>query len=66
MEFFRTLPLQAGPDTLQAHLDVPALPRLSDAVVSHLTINRREHDPDFIESLEFFADSWVKSTQLRS
>jgi hypothetical protein len=117
MEFFRTLPLQVGPDALQAHLDVTVLPRLSDgidtllrddgpddgvvyclwgefrvrresinggvrfslpdcpnalawtvttghppdpdAVVLHLTINRQEHDPDFIESLAFFADSWL-------
>ncbi|WP_018880586.1 hypothetical protein [Thioalkalivibrio sp. ALE30] len=32
------------------------------AVVLHLTINRQEHDPDFIESLEAFADSWDLST----
>ncbi|WP_018949417.1 hypothetical protein [Thioalkalivibrio sp. ALMg11] len=28
------------------------------AVVLHLTISRQEHDPDFVESLEAFADSW--------
>ncbi|WP_024327275.1 hypothetical protein [Thioalkalivibrio sp. AKL19] len=31
------------------------------AVTLHLTINRQEHDPDFIESLEMFADSWALS-----
>ena len=28
------------------------------AVVLHLTMHRREHEPDFIESLEAFADAW--------
>lgn len=36
-----------------------------DAVVLHLTINRLEHDPDFVESLEFFADSWQGLTSLQ-
>lgn len=26
--------------------------------VVHCTINRREHDPDFIESIELFVDEW--------
>ncbi len=30
-----------------------------DDVVLHLTINRREHEPDFVESLEAFADAWT-------
>ncbi len=29
-----------------------------DAVVVHCTINRREHDPDFIETIEAFVDDW--------
>ncbi|WP_018864473.1 hypothetical protein [Thioalkalivibrio sp. ARh3] len=123
MEFFRTLPLRAGTDSLQAELTVPALPRLCpaidtlvedagpdagvvyclwgefrvrrecinggvrfslpgcpnalawtlttghpptpEAVMLHLTINRQEHDPDFVESLEFFADSWLELTSLQ-
>ncbi|WP_018139647.1 MULTISPECIES: hypothetical protein [unclassified Thioalkalivibrio] len=123
MEFFRTLPLQAVADSLQAELTVPALPRLCpaidalveetgpdagvvyclwgefrvrrecinggvrftlpscpnalawtlttghppkpEAVMLHLTINRQEHDPDFVESLEFFADSWLELTSLQ-
>jgi len=33
--------------------------RLVDgAVILHLTINRPSHDPDFVESLEWFAESW--------
>jgi len=28
------------------------------AVILHLTINRPSHDPDFVESLEWFAESW--------
>lgn len=28
------------------------------AVVLHLTINRRVHDPDFVESLVWFAEAW--------
>ncbi|ADC71967.1 conserved hypothetical protein [Thioalkalivibrio sp. K90mix] len=123
MEFFRTLPLRASTDSLQAKLTVPALPRLCpaidtlveeagpdagvvyclwgefrvrrecinggvrfslpgcpnalawtlttghpptpEAVMLHLTINRQEHDPDFVESLEFFADSWLELTSLQ-
>lgn len=34
-------------------------PPAPEDVVLHLTINRQEHDPDFVESLEAFADSWV-------
>lgn len=26
----------------------------------HCTINRVEHDPDFIESIELFVDAWVE------
>ena len=33
-------------------------PPAAHAVILHLTINRQEHDPDFVESLEAFADSW--------
>ncbi len=29
-----------------------------DAVVIHCTINRRQHDPDFIETIEAFVDDW--------
>ncbi|QEP41922.1 hypothetical protein D5085_01420 [Ectothiorhodospiraceae bacterium BW-2] len=32
----------------------------------HTTINRTEHDPDFIESIELFMDDWVEGlSQLR-
>jgi hypothetical protein len=34
------------------------LPPEPDAVVIHCVINRREHDPDFIESLEGFVEDW--------
>ena len=30
-----------------------------EQVVVHCTINRAEHDPDFIESLETFAADWA-------
>ncbi|RMG57971.1 MAG: hypothetical protein D6717_03890 [Gammaproteobacteria bacterium] len=30
-----------------------------DRIVIHATINRREHDPDFIESLQSFVDDWA-------
>lgn len=33
-------------------------PPAEDKVVIHCTINRRDHDPDFIESIEDFADDW--------
>ena len=36
------------------------LPPEPDHVVLHATINRRAHDPDFIESIEDFLDSWVE------
>lgn len=29
-----------------------------DGGLIHCTINRREHDPDFIESIEAFVDDW--------
>lgn len=35
--------------------DLPPAPSL---VVVHATINRREHDPDFIESIEIFVRDW--------
>lgn len=28
------------------------------AVIIHCTINRREHDPEFIETIEQFVDDW--------
>lgn len=34
------------------------LPPEPDAIVIHCVINRREHDPDFIESLEGFVEDW--------
>ncbi|MBK1632669.1 hypothetical protein CKO31_18355 [Thiohalocapsa halophila] len=38
--------------TITAGTDTPA------PVVVHCTINRTEHDPDFIESIELFVDDW--------
>ena len=32
-------------------------------LVIHCTINRREHEPDFIESIECFLDAWVEGMQ---
>ncbi|MGM0553651.1 MAG: hypothetical protein ACQETK_07630 [Pseudomonadota bacterium] len=34
-------------------------PPKPDAVMLHLTINRPDHEPDFVESLEAFADAWT-------
>ncbi|MFA7095351.1 MAG: hypothetical protein WC383_02570 [Gammaproteobacteria bacterium] len=34
------------------------LPPAPGRVVIHCTINRREHDPDFIESIETFVQDW--------
>ncbi len=39
------------------------LPPREAAVVVHATINRREHDPDFIESIETFVAEWVAGLQ---
>lgn len=33
-------------------------PPAPDALILHLTINRPVHDPDFVESLEWFAEAW--------
>lgn len=33
-------------------------PPAPDKIVIHCTINRREHDPDFIASIEKFMDDW--------
>ena len=56
MEYFRTLPLRVDADELQARVNVPALPRLSAAIDN--LIQDEGPDADFVESLEFFADSW--------
>ena len=34
-----------------------------DRVVVHATINRIEHDPDFIESIEDWVTSWRKGLE---
>ncbi len=34
------------------------LPPEPGQVVVHCTINRREHEPDFVESVEMFVDDW--------
>jgi hypothetical protein len=34
-----------------------------DVVVLHATINRQEHDPDFIESIETFIEDWRSGLQ---
>ena len=33
------------------------LPPVPELTVIHCTINRREHEPDFVESIELFADA---------
>jgi len=38
-------------------------PPAEDGVVLHASINRTEHDPDFIESIEMFLDDWVSGLQ---
>ena len=35
------------------------LPPVLENVVVHCVINRKEHDPDFLESLEGFVDDWL-------
>ncbi len=35
------------------------LPPKPDSTVIHCTINRREHEPDFIESIDLFMDALV-------
>jgi hypothetical protein len=39
------------------------LPPDPDAIVVHLSINRREQDADFVESLEQFAVDWREGMQ---
>ncbi len=39
------------------------LPPEPDAVVIHCTINRRQHDPDFIETIEAFVDDWRRGLE---
>lgn len=34
-------------------------PPAPEGVVVHATVNRTEHDADFIESIELFLDDWV-------
>ena len=33
------------------------------AVVIHCTINRREHDPDFVETIETFVEDWRRGLE---
>ncbi len=35
------------------------LPPRPGEIVVHATINRPEHDPDFVESIDLFLDAWV-------
>jgi hypothetical protein len=39
------------------------LPPDPSRLVIHCTINRREHEPDFVESIELFLDAWVEGMQ---
>lgn len=39
------------------------LPPDPNAVVVHCTINRQEHDPDFIETIEAFVDDWRRGLE---
>lgn len=40
-------------------------PPAPDVIVIHCTINRREHDPDFIASIEKFVDDWREGLSAR-
>jgi hypothetical protein len=39
------------------------LPPEPGRLVIHCTINRREHEPDFVESIELFLDAWVEGME---
>jgi hypothetical protein len=39
------------------------MPPAPDALVIHCTINRREHDPDFIETIESFVADWRRGLE---
>ena len=41
------------------------LPPDPDEITVHLTINRPEHDPDFIESIEYFVAEWKRGIEER-
>jgi len=41
------------------------LPPNPDAIVLHCVINRPDHDPDFIESIEGFVDDWKAGIESR-
>ena len=49
--------LPGCPNALQWTVTTGQAPE-PNAVVIHLTINRREHDPDFIESNHQFVEDW--------
>lgn len=40
-------------------------PPATDKVVIHCTINRREHDADFIAAIEQFVNDWCNGLRLR-
>ncbi len=40
-------------------------PSAPDKIVVHCTINRGEHDPDFIASIEKFVDDWREGLSAR-
>lgn len=35
-------------------------PPAPEGAVIHATINRSEHDPDFVESIDLFVDDWAR------
>ena len=39
------------------------LPPDPSRLVIHCTINRREHEPDFVESIELFLDAWLQGME---
>lgn len=41
------------------------LPPAPDRVVIHCTINRRDHDAEFIATIEQFADNWRRTIETR-
>lgn len=70
--FIRREPIRGGvrftlpkcPNTL-AWTVTTGLPPAPEKIVVHLTINRTEHDPEFIATIEQFMEDWRRGLETR-
>ena len=64
MEFFAIADKQTSANAF-AWTATTGFPPAPDKVVIHCTINRREHDADFVSTIEQFTDDWRQALESR-